>query len=238
MSGSHTNVSLVVLPTELQLQIISHLRPPPIPPRPAPKPRKYPAGTPNYGGFICSLRQTPSTLPLEQASRTAALLDLQHLRLSHPKLYTLIPPPTYLELLELATLHRINWFHITWGQTFYACISCLRLRPSREFGSMVSCLYSTVELKRQALERGERYVKPAKKRFCLECVIRELRGEHRYEYGDRWEGKLREVFVRCEACKEIAGDGERKDIGPCRKCNWQEYWDEIPLDLWRMWTGE
>lgn len=103
---------------------------------------------------------------------------------------------------------------------------------------MVTCLYSTVELKRQARERGERYVKPAKKRFCPECGIRELPGEHRYEYGDRWEGKLGEVVVRCEACKEIVGDGERKDIGPCRKCNWQEYWDEIPLDLWRMWTGE
>lgn len=29
MSDSHTNVSLVVLPTELQLQIMSHLRSPP-----------------------------------------------------------------------------------------------------------------------------------------------------------------------------------------------------------------
>lgn len=61
---------------------------------------------------------------------------------------------------------------------------------------MISTRISTVELKRQAREMASGMRDRHEKRFCLECDIRRLPGDHRYQYGDRWEGKSGEVFFR------------------------------------------
>lgn len=46
------------------------------------------------------------------------------------------------------------------------------------------------------------------------------------------------IFVRCQDCEEIVEDGLLKDRGPCPRCKRQEYWDEIPIELWESWTVE
>lgn len=163
-------------------------------------------------------------------------LDKHTMGLTSRHFSTLIPPPTYADLLAFEARE-------TYWEDCPCCVGGLRISPWRACSGCKRLRHQ----ERFSSTFGESRPKEDRVFLCFECGLRPLPGEHRFKAGDSWYFD-ETTMIRCPMCgmdrPAMRESRNNNGIGPLQtdKCqNCYEKMAELLLvdsaGLWEEWTA-